>query len=173
MSEPMQVWVELWPLAADNSGIWLLSGADAWRPLVSVAADTEPHSEIELLLAEHGAFTTTALLHSTSWRVDGPALVLTYVAVIKTDDLVRSSWPTALPVSSAVTEAVGPAPTHGPAEPPTPRYIDVLRHAIRHLAFLREHDATAAAALPAPWPAHLAQIRPAIAGMYSVTHQPL
>jgi hypothetical protein len=170
MSEPMQVWIELWPLAADESGIWLLSGVDAWRPSVSVAADTEPHSEVELLLAEHGALALTALLHSTSWRVDGPALVVTYTAVLCVDSPVRASWPAALPVSAEVAHAVGPALTHGPTEPPTPRYIDVLRHAIRHLAFLQQNDATASTAFPEPWLGHLNRIRPAIAQMYSVPH---
>lgn len=172
MSEPMQVWPEVWPLAADEAGIWLLSGPEgAWTPGASVSADSEPHSEVELLLAEHGALADTALLHSTSWRIDGPALVVTYVAVIALGDHVRASWTGAIPVSVEAAHRVGPAPAHAPTHPPAPRYIDVLRHAVRHLAFLRDHDATTAATLPEPWSAHLTRIQPALAGMYSERHR--
>jgi hypothetical protein len=148
----MQVWVEVWPVAADQTGIWLVSGDDAWRPLISVTADTEPHAEIELILAEHGALADAQLIHSTSWRVDGPA---------------------ALPISVSVAQAVGAPLTNAPNAAPTPRYIDVLKHAVRHLAFLLRNDATAATALTEPWPTHLAEIQPTLAGMYDQVHQPI
>lgn len=173
MTETMALWVEVWPLAADESGIWLVSGHDAWRAATPVMADSEPHHEVELLLAAHDALSRTALLHSTSWRIDGPAAILTYVAVLQVGDLVPASWPNALPVSADIAEAVGPAPTNAANEAPIPRYIDVLKHAIRHLSFLANNDATAANALPQPWPTHLSQIRPALAGMYSRPHQPI
>jgi hypothetical protein len=169
----MQVWVEVWPVAADQTGIWLVSGDDAWRPLISVTADTEPHAEIELILAEHGALADAQLIHSTSWRVDGPAVILTYIAVLSVIDLVRTRWPSALPISVSVAQAVGAPLTNAPNAAPTPRYIDVLKHAVRHLAFLLRNDATAATALTEPWPAHLAEIQPTLAGMYNQVHQPI
>lgn len=164
--EPMAVRLEVWPVAADDLGIWLISGDDAWRPALPVAADSEPHAEVELELASHGTKERTALLHSTSWRVDGPAVVLTYVAVAHTSGLVKDAWPAARPVSTAVVDAVG-TPGPGPTiEPPAPRYIDVLIHAIRHLRFLLDNDAGARAALTDPWPRHLAKWEPALAMMY-------
>jgi hypothetical protein len=169
MAEPMQVRVEVWPVAADETGIWLLSGDDAWRPATTVAADSEPHFEVELTLSNHRALDQVAVLHSTSWRVDGPAVVLTYVALLDVPDAVRLTWPDARPVSAAAVNAVGPAPAHQPAGPPAPRYIDVLKHAIRHLAFLRDTDETTSGAFPEYWARHLTSIRPALAGMYSST----
>jgi hypothetical protein len=44
MSEPMAVRLEIWPVSADKTGIWLVSGDDAWRPALPVMADTEPHA---------------------------------------------------------------------------------------------------------------------------------
>jgi hypothetical protein len=174
MSEPMTVRVEVWPVAADDVGIWLISGMDAWRAALPVPADSEPHAEVELLLSTNGIDgSDVPLLHSTSWRVDGATVVLTYVAVIRRPGLVRESWPQALPVSLDLAAEVGRPPTHGAAEVPVPRYVDVLLHALRHVAFLRDSDGTARAALDVHWLAHLARLRPALAGMYEAEHTPV
>lgn len=170
MSEPMTVRTEVWPLAADSAGIWLTSGADAWRPALPVPADSEPHAEVELLLAERGVSADVVLLHSTSWRVDGPSIVLTYVAVLARSGLVLDSWPDARPLGVDLARAVGQPPAHGAAEAPAPRYIDVLHHSVRHLAFLLESDATAAAVLDADWQRHLRKLTPTLAGMYQEQH---
>ena len=77
MLEPMTVHVEVWPIAADEIGLWLVSGDDCWRA-GPVMADDEPHSEVEYAVSEHMLLDDVALLHSTSWRVDGPRVVLTY-----------------------------------------------------------------------------------------------
>ena len=169
MAEPMQVYPEVWPISADEIGIWLVSGNDAWRPGIPVSADSEPHAEIELLLSERGASDDTVFLHSTSWRVDGPHLVVTYLAVLRRPGLVRDHWSEALPVSVNMAHAVGQPPVHGPTDAPAPRYVDVLLHGLRHLAFLvgPTGDGTARAVLGDPWPGHLGQFRPTLAGMYS------
>jgi hypothetical protein len=169
MAEPMTVWVEVWPLAADATGIWLLSGDDAWRDTMPVMADSEPHFEVEGLLSVHGARDSTVLMHSTSWRPDGPHIVLTYVAIVQAgglDAVVRERWADALPVSLDLAQAVGRPSTHAPDAAPVPRYVDVLLHAVRHLAFLRDTDATNRAALDANWLRHLESWQPALAGMY-------
>lgn len=169
MMENMQVRVEVWPLAADSSGIWLLSGDDAWRS-IAVPSDSEPHHEVSLVLATHGHLEHTAMIHSTSWRTDGPAVVLTYIAVITCPDVALDLARQAQPVSPELLAAVGPAPTHSAIEAPAPRYIDVLVHGIRHLRYLLDHDATTAAALDDRWRAALTPLRPAIAAMYSQAH---
>ena len=181
MPENMTVTVEVWPLAADEAGIWLVSDGDAWR-YGPVEAASDVHYEVELLLFHHGIDPGDAVfirvpeespraevIHSTSWRPDGPTIVLTYMAVVKADGYVRDRWPGALPVTAALPEAIGKAPPHGATEVPVPRVADVLLHGIRHLRWLAtdEGDAETAAALDANWQRHLAPLRPALAKMFS------
>jgi hypothetical protein len=166
MANDMLVRVEVWPVAADETGIWLVSGDDALRSH-NVASDSEPHTVAEDLVTPLGL---PALLHSTSWRVDGPAVIVTYLAVMVPGDLVRGVYPHAEPVGVPLQEAVGRPFTHGPVDPPTPRFIDVLMHGIRHLAFLVDNDATVSAALDGDWRRHLAALEPALAVMYQGRH---
>ncbi len=167
MFEPMSIAVEVWPVAADEAGIWLASGGDAWR-YGPVMADSDVHFEVQMLLREHGlTLDDVAVIHSTSWRPDGPAVVLTYMAVVKTDGYVLDSWPDAAPVTAALPAAVGKAPPHGAAEVPVPRVVDVLLHGLRHLRFLLDHDAETASALDGNWRRHLAPLKPALAAMFS------
>lgn len=171
MLEPMTVQVEVWPVAADRIGLWLISGSDAWRS-DAVMADGDVHFEVEMLLHEHGISDADApALHSTSWRPDGPAIVLTYMAVVNPGGAVRERWPHALPITAELAEAVGKPPTHAANEAPVPRYVDVALHGLRHLAYLREHDATNAAAMGDLWRQHLAPFESALAGMYSEPHK--
>ena len=166
MSENMPVIPEVWPVAADALGIWLISGDDAWRT-AAVPADSGPHFELDLELFGRGVRDRVSLMHSTSWRADGPHLVVTYMAVIRADDLVRGTWPAALPVTARLLDVVGKPPGHAPDQPPAPRYIDVLMHGLRHLRFLLDHDPASSAALGETWRRHLAPLTPALAGMYS------
>lgn len=169
MAEPMQTWVEIWPVAADPAGIWLLSGDAAWCGDLPVMADSEPHFEVEGLLSTHGVRDDAVLLHSTSWRVDGPRIVLTYVAVIQAgglEALVRDRWPTAGPIGSDFPARAGRPHAHGPNEVPTPRRVDVLMHAVRHLRFLLDSSASNRSAFDANWRRHLDALTPALAGMY-------
>jgi hypothetical protein len=169
MLEKMGVTVEVWPLAADEAGIWLISGRDAlrWGP---VMADGDVHYEAETLLRGFGLdLADVAVIHSTSWRPDGPAVVLTYVAVVTIGGYALDSWPDAAPVTAALPAAIGKAPPHGAAEVPIPRVADVLLHGVRHLAFLAgpDGDAETAAALNGTLLRHLAPLRPALARMFS------
>jgi hypothetical protein len=171
MAEPMNVHVEVWPVAADETRIWLLSGEDAWRA-GPVMADDEPHSEVEYALSVHGALEASALLHSTSWRVDRQSILLTYMAVIRVPGLVVDSWPEARPVSLELAKHVGPTRPYRPTDPPEPRYIDVLLHGLRHLRFLLDTDVANAAALDEYWRLHLHGLSPALAAMYSHNEVP-
>lgn len=165
--EQLHVHVEVWPLAADDAGIWLLSGLDAWRS-GPVPHDLSPRDEVDHVLAEKDLQSSLDLIHSTSWRAELGHILLTYIAVVHTDRLVRDRWPTATPVSPALADAVGkPTPTEATGEP-APRYIDVLMHGIRHLRFLELTDSPARKALrrsPA-WRTHLEAWAPALSGMY-------
>jgi hypothetical protein len=166
MGEPMPTYVEVWPVAADEARIWLLSGNGPWEPPLPVMSDSEPHWEVELALRGNGALDPPLMLHSTSWRVDGQHLVLTYIAVIRVVGLVLDTWPQAQPVSLELATAVGKPLSYHPAEPPTPRSIDVLLHAIRHLRFLMDTDSGNAATLDQHWRAQLSRLAPALSGMY-------
>ena len=182
MPELMTVTVEVWPLAADESGIWLLSDGDAWR-FGPIEATSDVHYEAELLLFQHGIdpgdvvflkldsqAPRADVIHSTSWRPDGPTIVLTYMAVVmRAGGYVLETWPDASPITSALPAAVGKAPPHGAAEVPVPRVVDVLLHGLRHLKFLADPDGDAetAAALDGNWLRHLAPLRPALATMFS------
>jgi beta-phosphoglucomutase-like phosphatase (HAD superfamily) len=110
------------------------------------------------------------LIHSTSWRVDGPAVILTWIGIARADGLVIDQWPYALPVTTELYEKVGKPITHAADEPPTPRDVDVLIHAVRHLRFLRDTDESARAAMTNAWLQHLSSWEPALSGMYSEPH---
>lgn len=162
--ETMGCRVEVWPVAADEHGIWLVSGGDAWRS-PAIPASSEPHFEVELLIAGHDVG-LPSLLHSTSWRPDGPSIVLTYMAVLPCGELVLGRWPGARPISVDLLPAVGNPPVHGAAEVPVPRYVDVLHHGLRHFTMLMQTDTSARDVLSGHWATHLAHLEPALAGMY-------
>lgn len=165
MGEPMTVHVEVWPVAADEPGIWLLSGTDAWRS-GPVMADNEPHSEVEYVLSKHDITGDATLIHSTSWRVDGPHLILTYIVVLPIDELAQDAWPLASPISLELINSTGKPFPYSPHMPPTPRYIDVLVHALRHLRFLLDTDTINTSVLNQYWQRHLSALKPALAAMY-------
>jgi hypothetical protein len=168
-TDRLGVRVEVWPVAADEFGIWLVSEeADAWRSDY-VPAVTEPHKIAEQLLDAREQFNRLRLLHSTSWRTDRDAVVLTYIAVLGghgSHEYVRDVWTSARPLTLDTAEAVGRPLPHGPVEPPTPRYIDVLMHGVRHLRFLLETDIQAQAGLDDHWRRSLSELQPTLAGMY-------
>jgi len=171
---PMVTEVEVWPLAADQTGIWLLEPTGPW-PSEVVTDDMEPHDFVRLVLDQHGA--PADLFHATSWRIEHDPVSgrnyqrNTYMAVIACEGLVPAEWPDALPVTTLFAEEVGPAPTHGPTEAPTVPWSHVLLHGLRHLRFLLTTDATVAAALTEAWGWHLASFDAAIARMYQQVHE--
>ena len=166
MSEHMGVTVEVWPLAADETGIWLLAD-QAWQS-GRIPADGNPAFEVGLLAYEHDAGERFAAMHSTSWRLDDRAgVILTYALVLDLGaGLVLDRWPDARPVTVQLLESVGKPYRHDPAGEPVPRHVDVLAHALRHLRFLVDTDGDAATALGAAWARQLADFRPVLAGLY-------
>lgn len=168
----MNVKIEVWPVAADEHGLWLCSGVEAWQPDLPLSADADVHAEVELTIATNGAERAAVpMIHSTSWRPRTGSIILTYVAVVAAAGPVRLDWPDAVPLSPLLPAAVGRPLTHAAQDAPTPRDVDVLLHALRHLAFLIERDADAAAVLRAQgWEPHLARFAPALAGMYDERH---
>jgi hypothetical protein len=125
----------VWPLAADDAGIWLISDGDPWRPASPVTSDSGPHADVERELAAHAVRSDAVLVHSTSWRVDGPDVILTYLAVIDHGGSIRDRWPGALRISAGLVYAAGEPESASPLDEPSPRSIGVLLHAVRHLRF--------------------------------------
>lgn len=167
MAENMGVIPEWWAIAADRLGIWLIGGAPQYA--APVPADSEPHFEIELDLTARSIRGRVTLMHSTSWRVDYRlgGLVVTYMVIVRADDLVRGIWPDALPVTLAAVERVGKPEPHAPDEAPSPSHFHVLMHGLRHLRFLMDTDTSAAAAMGEMMRRHLEPLTPALAGMYA------
>ncbi len=171
MAENMPVIAEGWVVAADQAGLWLVSGNGAWST-APVPSDSGPHFELELELFKHGIVgDKIALMHSTSWRADGPHLIVTYMVVVKADDLVRGIWRDARPITVKAAGKVGAPRTHAPTEPPEPSDFHVLMHGLRHLRYLLDHDATNAEALGETWRTALEPFEETLAEMYSEPHR--
>lgn len=172
MQTAMLSYPEVWPLGADEAGLWLLSGETGPWPGEYISAKSDPSTLAELELIRNGINIGATLLHSTSWRIDYDADVdqnfgvYTFMAVVPIDGLVLDRWPDALPITTELADQAGRAPRHGLTELPEVRHWDVLLHGLRHLRFLRETDSDVRAALNEDWRRHLEAFEPAIARMY-------
>ena len=137
MCDNKTVGIEVWPVAADTEAIWL-DGRDAWRDGPLPAATTV-HYEVERLLFEHGidpddlavfvqmpeATPQAGVIHSTSWRDTwpAPAVVLTYMAVVRVEGYVLGTWPDAVPVTAALPAETGKPAPHRAAQVPVVRVV--------------------------------------------------
>ena len=175
------VGVEVFITAADREAIWL-KGSDAVRdgPL---RAETTVHFAVQQLLFRAGVDPAdpalfvklpdapeAGVVHSTSWRDAGPAVVLTYMAVVRTGGFVLGAWPDAVPVTPVLLEQTPKPVPHGANRPPRSVYVShVLTHGLRHLAFQTGQwgDVNIAAGLDRNWRRHLRQLKPGMAGLYS------
>lgn len=123
------------------------------RACAPLSRDTHPDA-----VAADLAGSPLTILHSTSWRFEAGAVVLTYAAVL---DGVAD--PDSVPLVSRTVTSSGDPAAPSPAVVP----VDAVAvHALRHLAWLRERDEVAATALvsvPALWAA-LDDFTPAPAG---------
>ncbi|MET8341015.1 hypothetical protein [Streptosporangium canum] len=165
MLESSHVHVEIWPVAADEIGLWLLSGTEPWRS-GPVPQDLGPRDEAQIVLDDNEVSDALRVIHSTSWRAEPGHIMLTYIAAVDVGGPARQEWPAAVPIAPELAAVVGkPAPT-SPTGEPVPRYIDVLLHGIRHLRFLTYTDSPARNALGPQWRQHLEAWEPALSGMY-------
>jgi hypothetical protein len=140
------VLIEPLVLFADRAGIHEV----VLEPPVRLPCRDEPHPNEAVAAEARRLGLEPMFVHSTSWRIEGGAVVLTYVVCVPTDGDHR-----ARPVVDA-------QPISGTALDP-PATIDhehIVGHALRHLAWLSEHDPAAVQILE-PWRPHLAAHRPA------------
>jgi hypothetical protein len=181
MTMEAKVWVELWPVAADDEGLWLLSPA-ALLADHEQNADGDEFATVAWMLDQIG-YEARGLddadrpgvltVHSTSWRRVGPGIYLTFIAALEPrqgESVPDIDLGMGRPIGLPLAGRVGRPATHAPGRAPEVRDIDVLMHGLRHLSFLVQHDATEADALGPVWARWLAQLEPALAGMYSEVH---
>jgi hypothetical protein len=171
MAEPMSVFAEVWPVAADAAGIWLVTG----DRLISdaVGSDNDPWDEGKALLNRHEVTDLGSLVyfHGTSNRPDRGKWIVAHVAVVEGGESVRARFPHALPITSDLMDYVGKPFPHGPTTAPIPRDIDVLLHACAHLSYLVGTNSDFRAALIAAgsggdWLRELSRIEARLAEMY-------
>lgn len=180
MIEYKRTILEVWPIAADDTAVWLLPGDDALYTH-GVPYDHPEHFEVVTALADfgfnmvEGRLPAVRLLHQTSSRENDPQddprfgrhFLHSWVAVADScDRYVVDLWPDALPITEALLAQVGNPPPHAPDDRPWPRRIDVLHHAVRHLAFLRLYAEPESRALPILLHPHLDRMEPALATLY-------
>jgi hypothetical protein len=97
------------------------------------------------------ALTDLVLLHSTSWRFERNAVILTFLAVVGAvpDGMGRKAIMRADLARGSATSA-----------PPTIGFESVLEHGLRHLAWLAREDVIVGDALDAKWHGYLADLLP-------------
>jgi hypothetical protein len=153
----VQGWDVEGPVRAEIFMIWLnrdrleLTGPDGATPWIVQIDDAEhPVEVVERIVS--GLVGEPILLHSTSWRRDGSAVILSFVVVIGTEQLAGMAT---APIKRA--ELARSAATRAPARI---GQAQVLEHGLRHLAWLVQDDAVVAARLSLAWRAALADYIP-------------
>lgn len=187
MDEPKRSFVHVFPFTANDLAIYLLPGLAApWRSDF-VRADSTVHYAMEYTLRENGVYLgpdgqdedrgDLLVSHSSSWHDGRDGRVDVYFAVIDAGDTVIDRWPDALPIVADLRGVIGLPPSHGATDAPAVRRLDPGIHSLRHLRALEDptlgnpfFDATIAAKLDANWHRHLAELAPALSGLYAVEH---
>ena len=128
--------------------VWLkggrleLTGPDGSVPLMLQLDDAEhPVAVVERIVS--GLVGPPMLVHSTSWRRDGSAVILSFVVVI--------SPAQAGPMDSAPIRRADLARSGATQAPASIGFTQVLEHGLRHLAWLARDDAVVAERLPDGW----------------------
>ena len=136
------------PVRAEIFMIWLnadrleLTGPDGARPWILQLADGEhPVEAVERIV--RGLVGPPALVHSTSWRRDGPAVILSFVVVIGPDQVTEMASAPIARAELARSEATRAPASIGQAQ--------VLEHGLRHMAWLARDDEVVTAQLNARW----------------------
>ena len=147
----------MWPVRAEVFMVWLnesrieLTGPDGARPWILQLDDAEhPVETVERIVV--GLVGPPRLLHSTSWRRDGMAVILSFLVVVGPDQVGTMA---SAPIGRS--ELARSSATRAPA---SIGHAQVLEHALRHLAWLSQDDEAVAARLSAGWRAALGDYVP-------------
>jgi len=137
--------------------IWLnadrleLTGPDGARPWVLQLADGEhPVEAVERIVS--GLVGPPVLVHSTSWRRDGNAVILSFVVVIAPEQVAG--------MASALIPRAELARSEATRAPTTIGDPQVLEHGLRHVAWLAQDDEVVAERLTGGWREALAAYVP-------------
>ena len=141
---PVQAEVFVVWLKADHLELTGPCGAAPW--LIEVGETDHPMEVVDRIVRE--VVGPPRLLHSTSWRRDRGAVILSFVAVID-ESLVRD-------MESAPIGRSELARSTATAAPAAIVYEQVVEHGLRHMAWLAQDDRVVAATLPAAWRTALA-----------------
>jgi len=143
--------IEVLPVLLRDGRIWSLSPEHAGSFVVGWPANARPEDVAVRAVKQLGM--ETVVLHSTSWRHVAKEVVLTYIAVVTPDSTPPESWQIGEVARSQLARGDATAP------PSSIGVAQVLEHALRHLAWLREDDPTISRLL-ADWKSALADYIP-------------
>jgi hypothetical protein len=145
------------PVQAEVFVVWLdgdrilLTGPDGPQPwILQLGATEHPVEVVDRIVRD--VVGPPILVHSTSWRRDRDAVILSFVVVIGRE-LVEGM--ASVPVERA--QLARSTATAAPADIATSA---VVEHGLRHLAWLVQDDPFVAAELPAAWQPLLAAYVP-------------
>jgi len=145
------------PVQAEVFVIWLngdhleLTGPDGPAPwLIELGATDHPVEVVDRIVRD--VVGPPLLVHSTSWRRDRDAVILSFVVVIAAD-VVGS-------MRSAPIGRADLARSEATAAPRDIAYQQVMEHGIRHLAWLVADDPVVAGELSGEWRRVLAEYVP-------------
>jgi len=141
---PVQAEVFVIWLNADHLELTGPCGAAPW--LIEVGDADHPMEVVDRIVRE--VVGPPRLLHSTSWRRDRGAVILSFVAVID-GSLVHK-------MESAPIGRTALARSAATAAPNRIGYEQVVEHGLRHMAWLAQDDRIVAATLTAAWHTALA-----------------
>jgi hypothetical protein len=145
---PVQAEVFIVWLNGDRFELTGPCGAAPW--MIEVQASEHPLEVVDRIIRD--VVGPPRLLHSTSWRQDRGAVILTFVAVID-GTLVQAME--SRPIGRA--ELARSDTTSAPA---SIAHEQVVEHGLRHMAWLAQDDRVVAEALPDEWRALLAAYVP-------------
>jgi hypothetical protein len=145
---PVQAEVFVVWLAGDHLELTGPCGAAPW--LIELGATDHPVDVVTRIVSD--VIGDPLLVHSTSWRRDREAVVLSFVAVID-QSLVGS-------MASARIERTVLARGEATAAPQQIATTQVVEHGLRHMAWLVEDDPVVAAEMPPGWRSLLATYIP-------------
>lgn len=145
------------PVQAEVFVLWLnqgrieLTGPCGAAPWYLELGDAEHPVEVvdRIVRANLGA---PVLLHSTSWRRERGAVILSFVVVIRADQLGT--------MESQPVQRADLARSSATAAPASIGQSQVVEHGLRHLAWLVRDDPVVREELVEPWPELLAEYTP-------------
>jgi hypothetical protein len=136
------------PVQAEVFVVWLngdhleLTGPDGAAPwLIELGATDHPVEVVDRIVRD--VVGAPLLVHSTSWRRDRDAVILSFVVVIDAA-LVGT-------MDSAPIDRAELARSEATAAPRAIAHAQVVEHGLRHLAWLVQDDPAVATELPPAW----------------------